>query len=117
MRDHLESLDAAQGFAALSHETRLTVFRAIMRAGPQGLTAGDLAERAQVTPSNLSAHLTVLTNSGLLTMRRDGRRRYYAPALSTVSQLVRFLVEDCCNGHPEVCAQLPSSVQDETSGC
>jgi DNA-binding transcriptional ArsR family regulator len=95
----------------------LIVFRAIMRAGPQGITAGELAERAQVSPSNLSAHLTVLTNSGLVTMRRDGRRRFYAPALSTVSQLVRFLVEDCCNGHPEVCAQLPSGAETEAPRC
>lgn len=112
-----QALDAVQGFAALSHETRLIVFRAIMRAGPKGMTAGDLAERAQVTPSNLSAHLAVLTKSGLVTMRRDGRRRFYAPALSSVSELVRFLVDECCNGHPEVCAQLPSASQSEVSGC
>jgi DNA-binding transcriptional ArsR family regulator len=117
MRDHTGDLDAVQGFAALSHETRLIVFRAIMRAGPQGVTAGALAERAQVSPSNLSAHLTVLTNSGLVTMRRDGRRRYYAPALSTVSQLVRFLVEDCCDGHPDVCAQLPAASEPAATGC
>jgi len=117
MRDASHLPSAAQGFAALSHETRLTVFRLIMRAGPQGLTAGALAAHAQVSPSNLSAHLTVLTSSGLVTMRRDGRRRFYAPALSTVTQLVRFLVEDCCNGHPEVCAQLPSAAQPEASGC
>ncbi len=102
---------AALGFGALSHETRLTVFRKIMGAGTEGVTAGELAEHAGVTPSNLSAHLTVLTHSGLIRVRRDGRRRIYTPIVDAVVDLVTFLVEDCCDGHPEVCAQLPSFQQ------
>ncbi len=77
-----------------------------MVAGPSGLTAGELAKRAQVSPSNLSAHLNVLAGSGLVTMRRDGRRRFYAANIDAVANLVRFFVEDCCNSHPEVYAQL-----------
>ena len=100
--------DAAKGFGALAHATRLIVFRALMKAGPAGVTAGDLAKAAQVSPSNLSAHLTVLTEAGLAAMTRDGRKRYYAPELDAVASLVSFLVEDCCDGRPEVCAQLPA---------
>lgn len=97
---------AIQRFAALSHATRLDVFRRVMRAGPKGVAAGALAEAAGVSPSNLSAHLSILTEAGLISVRAEGRRRIFAPNLDTVSDLVRFLVDECCDGHPEVCAAL-----------
>jgi DNA-binding transcriptional ArsR family regulator len=96
-------------FAALSHPTRLLVFRHVMRAGPEGLTAGALAEAAGVSPSNLSAHLSLLSEAGLISGRAEGRKRIFAPDLDGVAALVRFLVDDCCDGHPEVCAALPRS--------
>ncbi len=99
-------------FAALSHPTRLLVFRRIMRAGPSGVTAGVLAEAAGVSPSNLSAHLSILTEAELVSVRAEGRKRIFAPRLDTVAALVRFLVDDCCEGHPEVCAALPASDGD-----
>jgi ArsR family transcriptional regulator len=95
-------------FAALSHATRLVVFRRVMRAGPDGVTAGELAEVAGVSPSNLSAHLTILTDAGLISVRAEGRKRIFAPELGGVAALVRFLVDDCCDGHPEVCEALPA---------
>ena len=109
MNIHTIDADAVKRFGALAHLTRLTVFRALMKAGPEGVTAGDLAKAAQVSPSNLSAHLTVLTEAGLAVVTRDGRKRYYAPELDAVADLISFLVEDCCDGRPEVCAQLPAS--------
>lgn len=99
----LESSLAANQFAALAHETRLTVFRTVMRAGQDGVAAGDLAELANVSPSNLSAHLSVLVNAGLLDMRRDGRHRYYSAALEPVRGLINYLVIECCDGNPAVC--------------
>jgi len=99
----LDSSLAANQFAALAHETRLVVFRTVMRAGPEGVPAGDLAVRANVSPSNLSAHLSVLVNSDLLKMRRDGRHRYYSAALPEIRDLINFLIIDCCDGNPEVC--------------
>lgn len=101
--------DAAGLFAALAHATRLTVFRTVMRAGPDGVSAGDLAQRAGVSPSNLSAHLSLLTGAGLLTVRQVGRRRFYSPDLERVRGLVDYLVLDCCDGRPEVCALPPNS--------
>ena len=94
-------------FAALSHPTRLVVFRAVMRAGPDGEAAGRLAEIAGVSPSNLSAHLTILSDAGLIAGRAEGRRRIFAPQLDGVADLVRYLVDECCDGHPEVCGALP----------
>lgn len=96
-------------FSALSHPTRLLVFRRVMRAGPSGVTAGALAEAAEVSPSNLSAHLSILTEADLVSVRAEGRKRIFAPQLDAVAAMVRFLVEDCCEGHPEVCAALPSA--------
>lgn len=96
-------------FAALSHPTRLAVFRRVMRAGPAGVTAGALAEVAGVSPSNLSAHLSILTEAGLISVRAEGRKRIFAPQLDGVAALVSFLVDDCCDGHPEVCAALPTA--------
>lgn len=96
-------------FAALSHPTRLVVFRRVMRAGPAGVTAGALAQAAEVSPSNLSAHLSILTEAGLIAVRAEGRKRIFAPQLDGVAALVSFLVDECCDGHPEVCAALPTS--------
>ena len=107
---------AVEAFSALSHETRLIVFKAIMEAGPQGLTAGALAEHAGVSPSNLSAHLNIMTNSGLISVRRDGRKRIYAAQIPEIAELVRFIVDDCCQGHPEICAQLPSTKPKSMAG-
>ena len=101
---------AANQFAALAHETRLTVFRTVMNAGPDGVSAGDLAIKAQVTPSNLSAHLTILVQAGLLDVRRDGRRRYYSAALPSVRGLLNFLIVECCDGNPAVCDLQVSSI-------
>jgi DNA-binding transcriptional ArsR family regulator len=96
-------------FVALAHPTRLVVFRRVMRAGTQGVAAGELAEVAGVSPSNLSAHLSILTEAGVISVRAEGRKRIFAPQLDQVAAVVRYLVEDCCDGHPEVCAALPKS--------
>jgi len=94
---------AASRMAALSHTTRLAVFRRLMRSGPDGVAAGVLAEELGVSPSNLSAHLNILTHAELVVVRKDGRRRLYAPVLETVRGLVDFLVDECCDGHPDLC--------------
>ena len=94
---------AAEQLSALAHPTRLTVFRTVMRAGKGGLPAGQLAEQIGVLPSNLSGHLNILVQAGLLSMSPEGRRRIYAPRIEPVRELLEFLVEDCCGGDPDVC--------------
>ena len=101
---------AVSAFAALAHATRLRVFKMLIAAGPHGVAAGRLAEQLAVSPSNLSAHLTTLTQAGLIGMRAEGRSRIYAVNMDAVSELVNFLVEDCCQGHPEVCAPVLSAM-------
>ncbi len=92
--------------SALSQETRLLTFRALMEAGEQGLQAGAIARQLQVAPNKLSSHLTILVQSGLISVRRDGRHMIYRAEIDAVNGLLMSLVETCCHGHPEVCAPL-----------
>lgn len=102
----MNEVDAAVKFAALAHETRLKLFRALIVEGPQGMSAGRLAEALDVAPNNLSAHLNTLLQASLITVRKEGRNRFYAADTATIGDTVSFLIADCCKGHPEVCAPI-----------
>jgi len=92
--------------SALAHETRLAVFRLLIREGPGGLPAGEVAARLQVTPATLSFHLAQLERAGLLSSNRRSRQIVYRVDLGGTRQLLAFLSEDCCQGRPELCAGL-----------
>jgi DNA-binding transcriptional ArsR family regulator len=79
------------------------MFRALMRSGPEGESAGDLGRSLGVAPSTLSRHLALLEQAGLVTARRQARHIYYAIDLYGVRQLFGFLIDDCCRGAPEMC--------------
>lgn len=102
----MEMTEAVATLAAVAHEGRLTIFRELVKAGPEGLAAGEIGRRVGILPSTLSASLTVLAGAGLITSRRDGRSIIYAAAYHHMSDLLSFLMEDCCNGRPEICAPL-----------
>lgn len=106
---------AVRRLSALAQLTRVNVFKQLMNAGPDGVQAGVLAERLAVAPNTLSAHLNVLSQAGLVTVRRDGRSRIYAVELDAIAELLGYLVDDCCQGHPEVCA--PLSARRTESAC
>lgn len=89
---------AIAAFAALSQETRLRILRVLVRAGPEGLPAGQIAEALEVPAATLSFHLSQLRAAGLIQQRRDSRSLIYSPRLDTVRELMRFLLEDCCQG-------------------
>jgi len=91
-------------FGALSQETRLRLLRLLVIAGPDGIAAGALAEKVDVSPSNVSFHLKELERAGLVTTRRDARFIVYSAEYDALSGLLRFLMEDCCSGRPEICA-------------
>ena len=74
-----------------------------MREGPGGLPAGHIAQRLGVPASTMSSHLAQLERAGLLRSRRDQRRIIYAVELEGIRRLLAFLIEDCCQGHPEIC--------------
>lgn len=105
----MESNAALTALAALAQETRLAIFRRLVRAGALGLPAGELAAELGVAPPTLSFHLQQLTAAGLVRSRRSGRRIIYALEVEAMRGLLGFLVQDCCQGHPELCAPLPEA--------
>ncbi|WP_442855193.1 ArsR/SmtB family transcription factor [Bosea sp. PAMC 26642] len=95
---------------ALAHEGRLAIFRMLVQAGPGGIPAGDIARRLGVPPSSLSANLTVLSHAELVASRRDGRSIIYSAEYAKMTELLAYLLEDCCNGSPEICLPLAQSL-------
>lgn len=99
---------AITALAALAQDTRMTVFRLLIQAGPRGMTAGDVAVAANAVPSTLSHHLAMLERAGLITSARAGRSLIYAADYAGTRALLAFLMEDCCQGAPEICAPDPA---------
>jgi ArsR family transcriptional regulator len=102
----MESKIAVVALSALAHEGRLAIFRLLVQAGPPGLAAGVIARSLEVLPNSLSANLTVLSHAGLIASRRDGRSIIYTADYEAMTGLLGFLMADCCNGAPEICAPL-----------
>lgn len=100
----MEKEDALNALAALGQETRLDVFRLLVKAGKEGMTAGAISDALEVRPNTLSTHLGALSRSGLVQAERDGRSIYYRANLRTMQVLVTYLLQDCCGGNPELCA-------------
>jgi len=102
----MEKTDALEALSALSQETRLDVFRLLVKAGPGGLYAGEVAERLNVRQNTLSTNLKVLAHAGLVRSQREGRSIRYLADLDGMRDLLAFLMEDCCRGTPETCRPL-----------
>jgi ArsR family transcriptional regulator, arsenate/arsenite/antimonite-responsive transcriptional repressor len=98
--DKNKSLSA---FAALSQETRLDVIRLLIKAGPEGMAAGDIGDQLGVRQNTMSANLSVLAHAGLVKTLREGRSIRYFADYDSIKGLLLFLMEDCCGGRPELC--------------
>jgi len=94
---------ALTAFAALSQPMRLDTFRLLMRAGPKGMVAGEIATTLGVRQNTLSANLSLLQSAGLIRNQRAGRTIIYSIDLDGTRDLLGFLMEDCCGGRPELC--------------
>ena len=94
----MEAHDAVESLAALAQPVRLQVFRALVVAGPSGLTPGALVEAIAVPGTSLSFHLKELLHAGLLTQERNGRNLIYRAAFGQVNALIGYLTENCCEG-------------------
>jgi ArsR family transcriptional regulator len=101
---------ALTGLSALAHDGRLAIFRLLVKAGPDGMAAGDIARRLATAPNTMSAQLLVLSNAGLIRARREGRSIIYAVDFDRMGALLLFLTKDCCGGRPEICAPLADAV-------
>jgi ArsR family transcriptional regulator, arsenate/arsenite/antimonite-responsive transcriptional repressor len=102
----MQSLAAVAALSALAHPGRLEVFRRLVKAGPAGMAAGDIARATGSLPNTLSTNLGVLAGAGLVSSRREGRSIVYTAGYARMSELLAFLMEDCCGGQPEICAPL-----------
>jgi DNA-binding transcriptional ArsR family regulator len=89
--------------AALAQDNRLDVYRLLVQAGPEGISAGTVASALKLTPNNLTFHFDRLREAGLVSVRRDGRSMIYAARFDTMKALVGYLTENCCQGQSDQC--------------
>jgi len=105
-------MTALASLSALAHDGRLSVFRLLVKAGPDGLAAGAIARKLATQPNTMSAQLLVLSNAGLIGARREGRSIIYAADFERMGQLLQFLTKDCCGGRPEICGPLAATINN-----
>ena len=110
-RDTMNESDAITAFAALAQEHRLQIFRLLIRQTPYGLPAGQIGACLGISASTLSSHLAHLERAGLLRSWREHQRIFYAADAEGFRQLLGFLTEECCAGHPELCGYVPQDDQ------
>jgi ArsR family transcriptional regulator, arsenate/arsenite/antimonite-responsive transcriptional repressor len=113
MSRHMEASDAVGALSALAQESRLKIFRLLVRCGTEGMAAGAIAEALQVPHNTLSSHLGLLARAKLVTARKEGRSVIYTVDLAGTRKLLSFLVEDCCRGQPQLCGPLIASTLPE----
>ena len=99
----MEITDAVTALAALAQETRLSIFRLLVEAGPEGTAAGRIAETLQVPAATLSFHLKELARAGLVSSRQERQFIYYRVDFEKMAELMSFLTENCCKGMPQAC--------------
>ena len=102
---------ATQVFESLSSGIRLDVYRLLVRHGPGGRVAGEIAATLDVPPANLSFHLKAMTQAGLVSVDQEGRFQRYRANLPLMTELVAYLTAECCGGHPERCADLNTVIR------
>src|SRR5208282_3898500 len=112
----MDSPHALAALAALGQPTRLSIFRLLVRKEPAGLTAGALAEAVGCPHNTLSTHVAILARAGLVTGTREGRSITYSADAAGTRALIAFLVNDCCNGNPELCG-LVTTIEQADCGC
>jgi arsenate reductase len=102
----MDEKKAQAAFLALAQPTRLKAFRKLIAAHPNNMAAGDIARLCKVPHNTMSTHLAALTRAGLITVARAGRSMNYRADIDGFHALIGFLMDDCCNGRPEICAPL-----------
>ena len=110
----MESEQTVLALAALAQSTRLEVFRLLVRHEPKGLAAGEIARQLSVPQNTMSSHLAVLSRAGLVSATRISRSIVYRAELSHLRAVMLFMLRDCCDGRPEICAPL---IEDLTPCC
>ena len=99
----MDKNNVLDAFSALSQPTRLDAFRLLIKAGEAGMSAGDIGDTLGARQNTMSANLSVLSRSGLIRSKREGRSIRYFADMDGMRGLLAFLMEDCCGGNPELC--------------
>ena len=99
----MELSNAVAALAALAQEKRLSIFRLLVQAGPEGVAAGRIGEELELAPATLSFHLKELSHAGLVGSRPEGRYIYYSADFERMAALMSFLTQNCCKGMPQEC--------------
>jgi ArsR family transcriptional regulator, arsenate/arsenite/antimonite-responsive transcriptional repressor len=113
----METKQAIQALSALAQESRLSIFRLLVQAGPDGMAAGAIGEKLDIPPATLSFHLAGLARAGLARSRQDGRFVFYSADFDATNSLVGYLTENCCGGaacSPTACQPATQGDQNET---
>ncbi len=108
----MDILNATEAFAALSQPSRLEAFRLLVKAGEDGVMAGDIARQLDVRQNTMSANLAVLLHAGLVRRERYGRTIRYFADFDSMRGLLGFMLEDCCGGRPELCQPLIKEISN-----
>ena len=106
----MDKKSALASLAALGQETRLDIFRLLVKAGGDGIPAGEIAARLGTVQNTTSSHLKVLTQAGLIRSERESRLIRYIADMTGFRDLLAYLMEDCCNGAPELCRPVIDAV-------
>lgn len=99
----MEKIRALIALSALGQDTRLDVFRLLVKTGAEGMLAGEIGSALGVRQNTLSANLAILLNAGLVRNTREGRAIRYFANMEGMQALLAFLMEDCCGGRPDLC--------------
>jgi ArsR family transcriptional regulator len=102
----METEQVILALAALAQSTRLDVFRLLVKHEPEGLAAGDIARALAVPQNTMSSHLSILSRAGLVTAQRFSRSIVYRADLGAFEAVMLFMLKDCCDRRPEICAPL-----------
>jgi ArsR family transcriptional regulator len=99
----MKPAQVVKALSALAQPTRLALYRLLVARGPEGMAAGQAAEKLKVSPATLSFHFRALSHAGLLKSRQDGRFIYYAANFAVMNDMVEYLTENCCGGNADAC--------------
>jgi DNA-binding transcriptional ArsR family regulator len=102
----MENRLATTVFESLASGVRLDIFRLLVKAGPQGLVAGEIASTLDLPPTNLSFHLKALSHATLVSVVQEGRFQRYRANLTLMQDLIGYLTAECCAGQPQLCAEI-----------
>ena len=102
----MNQIKAIEAFAALAQDSRMEIYRMLVKEGRSSLRVGDISRRLNIIPSTLSGHLAILKRAGLLISTRQKREIHYSADIEIMNKLVGFMLQDCCNGQVENCAEI-----------